>query len=408
MVSAGAPRGPWHLAWDPVFGPFFWARLVSITGIWIHNITAALVVFELTGSVAMVGAVSIVQFLPQLLLSAWSGARADSGHMGRQIVLGRFVTAAGSLFLAGWIWLVGGVADLPGPGVVILASGVVGIGFVIGGPAMQSIAPSITRPGEVPAAMALNSLTMTAARAVGPLIGGIAAYRLGAATAFAIAAGGSLLFALVAIAIRLPAGAGPGTGDGRIRAAVRYVAKDKRVLLLLLGTAAVGLAAEPTMTLAPSFAQLWGIPGAAGWLASSFGVGAVLASGLLGPIQRRWGYALTAPLGLICMGLGNIGLGLGTIPWVGLSSMALSGVGMTLALTGLTTQLQEASPAHMLGRVMSLWFMAFLGSRPFAAGLLGVTADAFSVPVALWITAAITLAVAAACWPPPKGRAGRA
>lgn len=401
MIGPGDPRGPWQLAFDPVFGPFFWARLVSITGIWIHNITAAVVAFELSRSVTVVAAVSVAQFLPQLLFGPWSGARADSGHMGHQIVAGRFVTAAGSLVLALWIWSVGGASGLPGAWVVIVSSTIVGIGFVIGGPAMQSIAPSITREGEIPAAMALNSLTMTIARAIGPLLGGVATYQIGASGALLVAAGGSALFGLVAIMIRLPSGPGTGGGDGRILSAVALVVRDRNMLALIAGTAAVGLAAEPTMTLAPSFAELWGIPGAVGWLASAFGAGAVLGSGLLHPVQQRLGYAVSAPIGLGLMALGNVGLGIGTLPWVGLVGLAISGMGMTLALTGLTTQLQLASPPDMLGRIMSLWFMAFLGSRPFAAALLGLTADAFTVPISLYVVAAITILTAAVCWPWP-------
>ncbi|WP_298752870.1 MFS transporter [uncultured Serinicoccus sp.] len=398
MTGDEPPRGPGGLAFDPTFGPFFWARLVSITGIWIHNITAALVVFQISGSVSLVAAVSVAQFLPQLLLSAWSGAWADRGHMGRQIVLGRLVTAAGSVLLATWIWAVGGVENLPGIWVVIVASTVAGIGFVIGGPAMQSIAPSITRQGEISAAMALNSLTMTVARAIGPLLGGVAAHQLGPAGALMIAGSGSVFFALVGVAIRLPAGPGVGATDGRIRAAVAHVLRDRRLLSLLAGTAAVGLAAEPTMTLAPSFAELWGIPAAAGWLASAFGVGAVLVSALLSRLQRHLSNATITSIGLSLMAFGNVGLALGDEPWIGLSGMGVSGAGMTLALTGITTQIQVSSPRVMLGRIMSLWFMAFLGSRPFAAALLGFTADAFSVPVSLYVTAALTLAAATVCW----------
>ena len=48
---------------------------------------------------------------------------------------------------------------------------------------------------------------------------------------------------------------------------------------------------------------------------------------------------------------------------------------------------------------MALWLVGFLGSRPFAAALLGGAADVFSVRVAFVIAGAVTLAVALAARP---------
>ena len=38
-------RGSLQLLVDPVFGPFFGAKLLSTTGVWIFNIVAAILVF---------------------------------------------------------------------------------------------------------------------------------------------------------------------------------------------------------------------------------------------------------------------------------------------------------------------------------------------------------------------------
>ena len=130
-------RGSYRLVFDPVFGPFFWGKVVSSSGIWIHNIVAAIVAFELTGSALVVGLVSAVQFAPQLVFAPLSGKMADRGNAARQIVLGRLLTGLGSGGLAAWIWLAGGIDGLPGVLPVLASSLVVGLGFVVGGPAMQ-------------------------------------------------------------------------------------------------------------------------------------------------------------------------------------------------------------------------------------------------------------------------------
>lgn len=197
------PRRSFALLLDPVFGPYFWGRVLSSWGIWIHNVVAAIVAFEITGSALMVGAVSAVQFAPQLLFAPLSGKMADRGNPGRQIVVGRLLTGLGSGALALWIWRVGGVDGLAGVGPVLGASFIVGVGFVVGGPAMQSIVPSLIRPGEMATAMALSSVPMTLARASGPALGALIATQFGSGTAFAIAGTANVMHAIIILTLRL-------------------------------------------------------------------------------------------------------------------------------------------------------------------------------------------------------------
>jgi hypothetical protein len=71
---AAPVRGSLGLLTDRVFGPFFVGKLLSTAGIWIHNIVAAILAFQLTRSAFVVGLVSVAQFLPQLLFAPLSAA----------------------------------------------------------------------------------------------------------------------------------------------------------------------------------------------------------------------------------------------------------------------------------------------------------------------------------------------
>jgi MFS family permease len=396
-----SPRGSYGLMVDPVFGPFFWGKVLSSSGIWIHNIVAAIVAFELTGSALVVGAVTAVQFAPQLLFAPLSGKMADRGNAALQIVAGRILTGVGSGALALWIWLAGGVDGLPGAAPVVAASLVVGLGFVVGGPAMQSIVPSMIRPGEMAAAMALNSVPMTVARAGGPALGAGVATQLGPATAFAIAAGANVVYGLVVLALRLPRGSTHDRNtDFSVRAAFRHLRSDRPLFLLLLGIAAVGVGADPSVTLAPALAaQLGGGSGLVGWLASCFGIGAGLGFLLFAPLHGAAPLERLSGGGLLLMA---VGLGIAAVSWtpaVALIAFGTSGVGMTVAFTSITTQIQNRSPDALRGRIMALWFVGFLGARPFAAGLNGFLADAVSVGVALSVTALLVTVAAYLCRP---------
>jgi MFS family permease len=387
--QAARVRGSYRLMFDPVFGPFFWGKLLSSLGIWIHNIVAAIVAFELTGSALVVGLVTAVQFAPQLLFAPLSGKMADRGNAPLQIVTGRIVTGLGSAGLAVWIWLAGGVDGLPGAAPVLASSLVVGLGFVVGGPAMQSVVPSMIRPGEMAAAMALNSVPMTVARAGGPAAGALVATQLGPASAFAIAAAANAAYGLVVLALRLPRGIAHVDTDFSVRASLRHLRSDRPLLMLLVGIAAVGVGAEPSITLGPALAaELGGGAGLVGWLASAFGIGAGVGFLLFAPLHRWVDLPWLGSAGLLIMAAGMVVAAAGGVPAVALGAFGVSGVGMTLAFTSITTRIQDRAPDSLRGRIMALWFVGFLGARPFAAGLTGYLADSISVGVALLTTAA--------------------
>lgn len=399
-----APARPGRaLLVDPSFGPYWAGKLVSTIGVWVHNIAAAIVVWELTRSALLVGAVSVGQFLPQLLLTPASGARADRGDRRRQIVVGRLVTAGGSLGLVAWTLLVGLEGTL-GASAVITAATVVGIGFALGGPAMQSLLPALVRPSELATAIALSSMPFTIARASGPAIGALLVATTGPTVAFGLAAATNLAFA--AIIVRLPVRPVERgvPRDGRVRAGVRYVRGSRSMSALLIGVAAIGVGADPVITLTPSVADRLAMPSTfVGAQASAFGVGAGLAFVTLGRARLRFGLARLGPGGLLALAAGIAGLAVAPTPELAIAALLLGGAGMTFSLTSYTTLVQQQVPEELRGRVMALWSVAFLGSRPVTAGVTGALADATDVAVALALVVVVLLAGAWAARPARTG-----
>jgi MFS family permease len=129
-----------------------------------------------------------------------------------------------------------------------------------------------------------------------------------------------------------------------------------------------------------------------GALVSSFGVGAVLAM-LAVPVTRdRLGHRVTSIAGLCVLAAGMIGVGLAPSPPWALGAMVIGGFGFLLAVTALTSLMHLRIDEEMRGRMMALWGIAFLGSRPVAAFLDGLVADASSPRVAAGVAAAVVLA----------------
>jgi len=385
---------------DPVFGPVFFGKTISAAGIWIHNIVAAVLTYELTESALMVGVVTALQFAPQLVLAPFSGAMADRGHATTQIVIGRLVTAAGSGCLASWTWLgpdqAGTVAAYP----IMLSSAVVGVGFVVGGPAMQSIVPSLVRRSELASAVTLNTVPPTAARAAGPVLGSAVALSLGTSAAFGVAALTSVVFGVIAWRVLPKDVRKPHVADNSVREGIRHLRRDPVMLLLLAGIAAVAFGSEPSITLAPAMSEaLVGNTELTGWLASAFGCGAGTGFAVLALLRRRLDTASVSALGLGQMAAGLLWLTVSWNPGTAMIGFFLSGTGLTVAATSLATQIQERAPERLRGRIMALWLMASLGARPLAAAMNGLIADLASTTTALLTGAALVLATAYCCRP---------
>lgn len=396
-------RGTFRLMFDRRFGLYFFGQSLSSAGVWLYQVAAALTMYDLTGSAALVGAVSAVQFLPQLL-SPWSGAAADRGDRMRQILAGRTIVTIGAGALCE-LTILDVAADAKAA--AILASAlVVGSGFALGGPAMQALVPRLVRPAELAAAVTLSAVPNVVARAVGPMIAVALIVAAGPALAFGIAALTSLVFTAMLMAMRLPrTDVRVGTNTS-VRAGWRRIRRDPALCNPLIAVVAVGLGADPAITLSPAIADSFGgDERLAGTLVSAFGVGAAAAFLMVGPLRRILDGRRMSIMGLVVFALGLTGVAVASSDHVAVMSFAAAGGGMTFSLTALTTLIQQRSEDAFRGRVMAFWALASLGSRPFAAGVDGALAELASPAVAIVVP---VLALAGAAWAMWRGAAGRA
>lgn len=398
-TQAAAPRSTLQLLRDRDFGGIFWGKLIGVVGVWAYAVAAAIAVYDATGSALAVGLVGAAQFVPQIVFAPLSGTWADRGNPARQLVAGRILCTVGAGGLALWTQLVspGGWTLTTG---VLIGSLTVGMGFVVGGPAMQSVVPRLVTRDELPTAMALNVAPMTVARVLGPVLGAGFVAATGPAAGFAFAALGQVIFlVLLLVVVRIPEIPRPtGDADFSVRSAWRFVRSDGALLLLLLAVAAVTFGAEPSITLAPALAETFG-SGAwlVGALTASFGGGSAVGLAIVGPLGRH-GHAnrpVTAGLGCLTVGMAIAAAS----PWVAgaLAGFAVAGAGFTLAVTAISTAVLMRVPDHLRGRVMAFWMVCFVGFRPVASLTAGLVSDAVSPQLALVVMLAVTGVATAAC-----------
>ena len=136
-------------------------------------------VYELTGSKALLGMVAAVGSLPLLLLSPLGGSVADR-HSKQGVVL---LTQTGMMILAfAFAALVWSRKIQPWHIIVLATFGGVAMAFDL--PARQSFMVEITSHKDLMNAVALNSSLVNGARVVGPAVAGLLMAKAGMTLAF--------------------------------------------------------------------------------------------------------------------------------------------------------------------------------------------------------------------------------
>jgi MFS family permease len=362
------------------FRLLFIGQIISSTGTWLQNVAQNSMVRTLSGGSFMVGVTQAAMFLPVLVLALPGGALADRFDRRRLLIATQLLAAAATLGLALVTW-----SHHESVAAVLVVAVLVGIQYAVAIPATLALLPSLVEPGQLGEAIGMNSITYNIARVLGPALLAAVIALGGYAGAFAL---NSLSFLALVAALLLmgrPRDAGPRAG-GPIREALAFCRRDRSALLSLVAVTAVAVAWDPVVTLSPAVAASF--PGHrpvdSGVLVMCFGVGAMASGLLLARVFRR---ATSQRAGYLSVSTAVFALGMAGYAFApsfafAAGSLVVAGAGFLIASTTWTTALQETTPPALLGRVMAVWTLCFLGSRPISAIVDGTLADLASTRAA--------------------------
>ncbi len=377
---------------------------ISSIGTWMQKIAQSWLVYTLTGSALYLGLDVFLGELPILLFTLIGGVVADRVDRRRILLVSQFIQMTSALILAALVfWHVVQIWH------ILALSFMTGCAQAFGGPAYQSLLPSLVRKNDVPNAIALNSIQFNLAQALGPPLAGAAIAALGPAAGFGLNAVSFLfvIVALLSIRVAFVPPAQQRTMLVDLRGGLSYV-RHEHALLILTGLAFCGaLLASPVTTLMPVFAKQVFNEGVVGysWMMTCAGAGAVMggaAVAWLGRFRRmdRVALAMQISLGVLLVAFASSRvLGLSYVLIFLMSVVLMMGFALLMSLV------QLAVPNELRGRVVSIYMVAFRGGRPIGSLLAGYAATVSSAPLTLTVTGAIlTLLVVVVA---AKGRALR-
>jgi MFS family permease len=380
------------------FRLFSAGQLVSLIGSWMQTTAQGWLVYQLTGSKALLGTVAAVGSLPMLLLSAWGGSLADR-HSKRTVIL---CTQTGMMLLAfAFAALVGSRRIQPWHILALAALGGAAMAFDI--PARQAFTVEMTSREDLMNAISLNSSMFNSARIIGPSVAGFLMAQVGMVWCFFL--NGLSFIAVIAglLLMRLPRFVAPATNPsmGRhVLEGLAYVVANRQVRSLLLLVGVVGVFGWSYSVLLPAYAAENLHVGESGYgaLLSSNGLGALLGALTVATYGNR-----IRPRLMIFGGawvFSAMLLLLAVVRWfpLVLACLAVGGWGMLLSISTTNTQVQTSVSDAMRGRVMGIWALVFGGLMPLGGLESGFLSQAIGVPCTIAVGALICAGSGLVTW----------
>ncbi|MEO8439237.1 MAG: MFS transporter [Spartobacteria bacterium] len=373
---------------------YFWGQLVSLIGTWMTSTAQGWLVYQLTGSKALLGIVAAAGTAPMLFFSTLGGWAADRFPKRSVLICTQIAMMILAFIFAGLVW-----SGLIRPWQIIVLGLCGGVAMAFDMPARQSFVVEIASREDLMNAISLNSAMFNGARIIGPAIAGFLMAKVGIALCFFIDGVSFLAVLTGLLMMRLPPHERRAASGGPLAQSLegfRYVWNHVRVRTIFALFAIVGIFGWSYSVLMPAFARdvLHLDEQGYGFLLGASGFGALI------------GAFTTATFGT---GISPRKLAIGGV-WlfsamllifsfnrnliIAMLCLAGSGFGMMLFFSTSNTTVQTIVPDEMRGRVMGVWALIFGGMIPFGSLEAGALANFVGTSATLAI-GAIICAVAA-------------
>jgi MFS family permease len=391
-VSAGDTRNPFVTAGYRVW---WLASVVAGLGVGIQTTTVPLFIKDRVSvdhRELAIAAALICQQLPGALFALLGGVIAD--RVERRRILVRTYAIAGCVSLA-YVFLSGSGTSVVWP--VFFLAAVVGSAGAFTNPARQSMMPQILKSAQLQNGVIFGTMAfMASLQFIGPSVGGIVADSFSLTLAFVfevvLLCLAAIFFSRIATDTPVPTGRHVfhDLADG-----LRYISHSPSLVGVLL------LGAVPGMFLIGPFAvtvvatvkdTLHTSDKFVGFLWGSFGAGILVGSIGLSLIRlpRRGFFLCFAVLAggatMACYGASS------SIP-LSMACLLVSGaIGPAIFINFGVALLQENIDRNMMGRVMSMWGLAFTVSSAIGYLQAGLLSSAFGPQATLIVSASIASA----------------
>jgi MFS family permease/quinol monooxygenase YgiN len=379
-----SPLAPFR---TPVFRMLWSTWLMANICLWMSDVAAAWMMTSLTATPLWVALVQTAASLPVFLLGLPSGAFADILDRKRYFLMTQIWIAVVASVLSLAIFL-----ELLSPALLLVLVFANGIGLAMRWPVFAAIVPELIPRAQLPAALALNGVSMNASRIIGPLLAGALIASVGSAWVFLLNAVLSLVAAVVISRWQhqhRPHHLGRERLVSAMRIGLQYVSQSPHLKGVLLRISIFFFTSTALLALLPLVARgLHG--GGAGTftlLLACMGSGAIAATGFLPQLRRQFSRDALVLGGAALQSLAMLAIALTVQTWVAAPAMLLAGAAWITTANTLSVSAQMGLPDWVRARGMSMYQMAIMGASASGAALWGQVATLASVPLSVGLAA---------------------
>lgn len=377
----------------PNFRLLLAGQVSTSTSMWMEQLSRGWLVYELTGSVFLLGVVHAVRSLPLLLLGLFGGVLADRLDRKRQLMVAQLLNMGLNFLLATLI--VTGVVEVWH---VFTTAFLTGSVMAFQQPARQSLLPNTVPRADLVNAVGLNSIALNLCHSIGPAVAGIVASVAGLGATYYVQGALFLVASMWTAQLKVVDGR-PADGKsiwGSLAEGLGYIRGNQVLLMLLILALLPIVLAMPVIALLPAFAaDVYDAgPGILGLLLAANGAGSVVGAlvvASLGDFRRKGLYLLVV---IMVLGLSLVAFAASPWLWVAVAMLAMVGFAQTSYRVLNQTLLHLHAEDQYRGRVMSVYLLD-RGVAPLGALLAGTMAALLGAPVAVAILGALTFLTAA-------------
>jgi len=379
-TSAFAPlkEGPFRRIWT--------ASLMSNFSQLFLGVGAAWEMTRLSTSPSMVALVQTAMMVPLMVVALPAGAVADMFDRRKIAMTGLGFSSASAAILAAFSFL-----GLITPWLLLFFCVMIGAGVALFAPSWQASIPEQVSRKNLPAAVALGTISYNVARSFGPALGGLIVLAAGAKAVFGLT---SLLYMPLLFAFfmwkreHVPSRLPPERIDRAMIGGARYALHSPPVRTALTRVFAFGLMSATATALAPLVAKdiLKGDAATFGILLGAQGVGAVLGALFVSEIRDRVSNELAVRTFAVGTGLALILLGYSHSMILSCAAFFVIGSCNILTIALLNVSVQLSAPRWVTARTLSLFSSAITAGIGLGAVGWGVVASRFDVASALTVS----------------------
>jgi MFS family permease/quinol monooxygenase YgiN len=379
-----SPLAPFRL---PVFRMLWITWLMANICMWMSDVAAAWMMTSLTSTPIWVALVQTAASLPVFLLGLPSGALADILDRKRYFLMTQIWVAvvASALSLTVFLGVVSPVLLL----VLVFANG---IGLAMRWPVFAAIVPELVPRAQLPAALALNGVSMNASRIIGPLVAGALIASAGSAWVFMLNAVLSLTAAVVISRWQREHKQHP-LGRERLGSAIRiglqYVSQSSHLQGVLVRISVFFFTSTALVAMLPLVARglQGGGAGTFTLLLASMGAGAIVSTAFLPQMRRLLARDALVLCGAAVQSLAMLVMAFTVHSGVAVLAMLFAGAAWITTANTLSVSAQMGLPDWVRARGMSMYQMAIMGAGATGAAVWGQVATVSSVQLSLILSA---------------------